>query len=103
MADVLWQRRVDVCSVQETRWKGDAVDFVGAKGRRYRLWWKDDGGTGGVGVMVKELAEKVLEVRRNSVRVIVVVMVIGQLMVRVISGYALQENRRRKGSLIRYV
>ena len=37
--------------------------------------------------MVKEeLAEKVLEVRRKSVRVIVVVMVIGQVTVRVISG-----------------
>jgi hypothetical protein len=28
----------DVCAVQETRWKGEAAKFVGAKGRRYKLW-----------------------------------------------------------------
>ncbi len=95
VADELWRRRVDVCALQETRWKGGAAKFVGAVGRRYKLWWKgDDGGTGGVGVMVKEeLAEKVLEVKRKSVRVIVVVMVVGQVTVRVISGYAPQQNR----------
>ena len=69
--------------------------MVGAEGRRYKLWWKGDNCTGGVGVMVKEeLAEKMLEVRRKSVRVIVVVMVIGKVTVRVISGYALQQNRK---------
>jgi hypothetical protein len=53
------------------------------------LWWKGDDGTGGVGVMVKEeLMNKVVEVRRKSARVIVVVMVIT---VRVISGYAPQQ------------
>ena len=94
VADELWRRRVDVCAVQETRWKGKAAKLVGAKGRRYKLWWKGDGGSGGVGVMMKEeLAEKVLEVRRRSVRVIVVVMVIGRVMIRVISGYAPQQNR----------
>lgn len=94
VADELWRRQVDVCAVQETRWKGEASKFVGAKGRRYKLWWKGDDGTGGVGVMVKEeLADKVLEVRRRSVRVIGVVMVIGKVTVRVISGYAPQRNR----------
>jgi exonuclease III len=64
--DELWRRRVDVCALQETRWKGEAAKFIGAKGRRYKLWWKGDDGTGGVGVMVKEeLADKVLEVRRK--------------------------------------
>jgi exonuclease III len=88
VVDELWRRRVDVCAVQETRWKGEAAKFVGAKGRRYKLWWKGDNGTGGVGVMVKVLMNKVVEVRRKSARVIVVVMVIAKVMVRVISGYA---------------
>jgi hypothetical protein len=90
-----------VCAVQETRWKGEAAKFVGAKGRRYKLWWKGDDGTGGVGVMVKEeLMNKVVEVRRKSAEVrrksagvIVVVMVIAKVMVRVISGYAPQQGR----------
>jgi exonuclease III len=58
------------------------------------LWWKGDDGTGGVGVMVKEeLMNKVVEVRRKSARVIVVVMVIVMVTVGVISGYAPQQGR----------
>jgi hypothetical protein len=72
VVDELCRRRVDVCAVQDTRWKGEAAKFVGAKGRRYKLWWKGDDRTGGVGVMVKEeLMNKVVEVRRKSARVIV--------------------------------
>ena len=94
VADELWNRRVDVCAVEEIRWKGDAAKFIGAQGRRYKLWCKGDDGTGGVGVMMKEyLVENVLEVRRKSARVIVVVMCIEKVMVRVISGYAPQQNR----------
>jgi exonuclease III len=58
------------------------------------LWWKGDDGTGGVGMMVKEeLMNNVVEVRRKSARVIVVVMVIAKVTVRVISGYAPQQGR----------
>ncbi|ESO02778.1 hypothetical protein HELRODRAFT_174195 [Helobdella robusta] len=56
-----------------------------------------DDGTGGVGVMVREeLVEKVLEVRRRSNGVIVVVMVFGKVIVRVISGYAPQQSRKEE-------
>lgn len=55
------------------------------KGRRYKFWWKERDGTGGVGVMFKEeLVEKVYEVRCRSDRVNVVVMVLWKVTVRVI-------------------
>ena len=89
VADQLWKRRVDVCGVHETRWKGESTRFVGARGRRYKFW---GGGEWGVGVMVKEdLVEQVCEVRHR--RVLVVVMVVGKVMVRVISAYAPLKNR----------
>ncbi|ESO12114.1 hypothetical protein HELRODRAFT_158537 [Helobdella robusta] len=88
---------VDVAALQEIRWKGEGTRFVGAKGGRYKLWWKRDDGTGRVGVMVREeLVEKVLEVRRRSNGVIVVVMVFGKVIVRVISGYAPQQSRKEE-------
>ncbi|ESN95636.1 hypothetical protein HELRODRAFT_149394, partial [Helobdella robusta] len=75
VVEELQRRMVDVAALQEIRWKGEGTRFVGAKGGRYKLWWKGDDGTGGVGVMVREeLVEKVLEVRRRSNGVIVVVM-----------------------------
>ncbi|ESO06047.1 hypothetical protein HELRODRAFT_160169 [Helobdella robusta] len=97
VVEELQRRMVDVAALQEVRWKGEGTRFVGAKGGRYKLWWKGDDGTGGVGVMVREeLVEKVLEVRRRSNGVIVVVMVFGKVIVRVISGYAPQQSRKEE-------
>ncbi|ESO01605.1 hypothetical protein HELRODRAFT_174563 [Helobdella robusta] len=97
VVEELQRRMVDVAALQEIRWKGEGTRFVGAKGGRYKLWWKGDDGTGGVGVMVREeLVEKVLEVRRRSNGVIVVVMVFGKVIVRVISGYAPQQSRKEE-------
>ena len=97
IADELWRRKVDVCAVQETRWKGERTRFVGAAGERYKFWWKGDDGSGGVGIMVKEeLVDKVIAVERKSDRVIVVVMSFGKVMVRVISAYAPQQSRKEE-------
>ncbi|ESO00357.1 hypothetical protein HELRODRAFT_175767 [Helobdella robusta] len=97
VVEELQRRKVDVAALQEIRWKVEGTKFVGAKGGRYKLWWKGVDGTGGVGVMVREeLVEKVLEVRRKSNGVIVVVMVFGKVIVRVISGYAPQQSRKEE-------
>ncbi|ESO12365.1 hypothetical protein HELRODRAFT_158875 [Helobdella robusta] len=96
VVEELQRRMVDVAALQEIRWKGEGTRFVGAKGGRYKLWWKGDDGTGGVGVMVREELVKVLEVRRRSNGVIVVVMVFGKVIVRVISGYAPQQSRKEE-------
>jgi exonuclease III len=62
VVDELWLRRVDVCALQETRWRGEGARCMGPKGRRYKLWWKVDDGTGGVGIMVEEeLSDKVMQ------------------------------------------
>ena len=48
------KRRVDVCCMQEVRWKGQRVCFVGTLGGRCKLWWSgNDAGFGGVGILVK--------------------------------------------------
>ena len=48
--------------------------MLGMKGRRYTLWSGKGDGVGGVRVIVKaELCEKVVEVRRESDRVMTVV------------------------------
>ena len=59
---------IDVCCVQEVRWRGQGARMLGMEGRRYKLLWSGKGdGVGGVDVMVKEeLCEKVVEVRMAS-------------------------------------
>ena len=62
LCEELRKRRMDVCCLQEVRWRGQGEQFLGMKGRTYKLWWNSNG-TGGVGVLVKEeLCEKVVEV-----------------------------------------
>ena len=54
---------VDMCCLQEMRWRGHGTCFMGVKERRYKFWWPENNkGTGGVGIMVKEeLCEKVVK------------------------------------------
>ena len=55
------------------------------KGRRYKVWWSGKGdGVGCVGVIVKKLCEKVVAVRRVSDRVMTVVVVFEENVMRLI-------------------
>ena len=48
----LRKRSMDVCCLQNVRWRGQGLQFMGVKGRRYKLWWSGNrDGTGGVGVL----------------------------------------------------
>ena len=73
--------------------RGQGARFLGVKGRRYKLWWSGNS-TGGVGVLEKEeLCEKVVKVRRRSDRVMMVVMVLEEEMLRIICVYGPQSGR----------
>lgn len=95
VCEELRKRRVDVCCLQEVRWRGQGAKCLGAKGRRYKLWWSGNSeGAGGVGVLVKEeLCEKVVEVLRKSDRVMTVVMAFEEEVVRIICVYGPQSGR----------
>ena len=95
VAEELTRRRVDVCCLQETSWKGASADFIGPRGRRFKFWWKGNGGSGGVGIaLVEDLIDSVMEVRKKSDRIMVVVMRYGGKVLRLFSCYAPQVGRR---------
>ena len=53
VCEELRKRKVDVCCMQEVRWKGQGVCFVGTSKRRYRpklFWSENDAEFGGVGI-----------------------------------------------------
>ena len=95
VCEELRKRKVDVCCLQEVRWRGEGARFIGVKGRRYKLWWcGNDDKTGGVGILVKEeLCEKMVEVRRRCDRVMGIGLVFGEEVVRVICAYAPQSGK----------
>ena len=69
--------------------------MLGMKGMTCKLWWSGNGdGVGGLGVMVKvELCEKMVDVRRLSDRVMTLVSVFAEDVVRLTCGYARQSGR----------
>ena len=83
MYEELRKRRIDVCCPQEVRWRRQEVWLMDVKGRRYKLWCS--GNMGGVGI---------LEVRRKSDRVMTVVTVLEEEMVRMKCVYVPQSGRR---------
>ena len=55
VCEKLIKRRVDVCCMQEVKWKGQGACFVGTLGQSNKLWWSgNDAGFGGVGILVKK-------------------------------------------------
>ena len=85
-------RKVDVCCIQETRYRGGKCHTIMSKDTRYKLYWSgNDKGTAGVGVFVaEEWIEKVFVVQRVSDRIILVKLIIGQRVVTFLSVYAPQ-------------
>ena len=81
----LRKRRVDVCYIQEVRWKGQGARFVGTSGRRYKLWWSgNDAGFEGVGILVKEeTSGNVVEVTKKNDRVMTIVLTLDRKVMRI--------------------
>ena len=55
VVDAMVRRGVDMCCVQESRWKGGSARWLGRRGERYKFFWMGtDDGSGGVGMLLAE-------------------------------------------------
>ena len=98
IAEVLERRRVKVCCVQETRWKGYGARVIRkATGEKYKLLWKGCAeGLNGVGVIIaEEIIDKVVKVVRVYDRLMMVNVLVRQCPVNIVSAYAPQVGRVR--------
>ena len=95
ICDELWKRNVDTCCLQEVRWRGCWSRLIGLQGRKYKLWWSgNQEGCGGVEVLIKgELYDKVIDVRRVDDRVMSLVIVLEEEVVRVVWACAPQSGK----------
>ena len=68
IVETLAKRRIHICAVQETRWRGCSTRMITGKHCRYKfLWSGDKSGFGGVGILVAEKwVEKIISVDRTS-------------------------------------
>ena len=98
VANALERRKVKVCCVQETRWKGEGTRILGTKtGGKYKLFWKGCSGVSGVGVIVsEEFIDKVVEITRVSERLMMVTLIVGKCLLNVVAAYAPQTGRSQE-------
>ena len=94
VVETVSHRRVDLCCLQETRWKMEGVKQIVGKDSRYKLFWSgNDNATGGVGVLLaEEWWKKVFEVVHVSDRIILIRMTIGKTVFVFVCVYAPQAN-----------
>ncbi|KAK3548401.1 hypothetical protein QTP70_012644 [Hemibagrus guttatus] len=89
LADMMERRKVDILCVQETRWKGSKARSIGAGFKLF--YYGVDSKRNGVGVVLKkEFVRNVLEVKRESDRVMSLKLETKGVMLNVVSGYAPQ-------------
>ena len=95
VVEMLARRRMDVCCVQETQYKGEGCKMLGCGDEKYKLWWSGEKSKrGGVGIMVKEdLEGHVMEVNRVNSRIMYIKMVVGAQKINIFSLYAPQAGR----------
>ena len=95
IAEMAARRRLDICCVQETRWKGGSARNIGCDDGWYKFFWVGcEDGVAGVGVLVAEKwIDSVVEVRQVSERVMMLRLAIGKSVLNVVSVYAPQVGR----------
>ena len=55
VVETVTRRGIDICCVQETRWRGASARLIEGKNSRCKFFWVgNDKGTGGVGILVAE-------------------------------------------------
>ena len=92
VVETVSRRGIDLCCLQEVRWKGVSARMLAGKDSRYKLVWvgnKD--GTAGVEVLLAEKwIEKVFDIKRVSDRLMLIKIIVGETIVTVLSAYAPQ-------------
>ena len=95
---ILNERRVDICCLQEVRWKGEGAKILRTELAAYKLFWKGGvKGEAGVGIMVeKKWIDKVLKVERVSERCMLLRLLSEGEVVNILSVYVPQVGRDRE-------
>ena len=91
LADMMERRNVDILCLQETKWKGSKARNIG--GGRKLFYNGADGRKNGIAIVVREeLAESVLEVKRESDRLMTMKLEVKRFILNIVSAYAPQIN-----------
>ena len=90
VVETIARKNIDLCCVQEVRWRGASTRFIKGKDSRYKFFWIGNAkGTGGVGILLAEKwVENVHDIKRISDRIMLIKLLIGNTVLNVLSVYA---------------
>ena len=68
VVETVSRRNVDLCGLQEVRWRGASARMIVGKDSRYKVFWiGSENGNGGAGILLaEEWVEKVYDICRIS-------------------------------------
>ena len=92
IVETITRRNVDLCYVQEVRWRGASARYITGKDSRYKFFRVgNDQGTSGIGVLLAEKwVDKVYDIKRVSDRIMLIKLLLGKAVLMVLSVYAPQ-------------
>ena len=92
IVETITRRNVDLCCVQEVRWRGASARHITGKDSRYKFFWVGNNqGTSGVGVLLAEKwVDKVYDIKRVSDRIMLIKLLVGEAVLTVLFVYAPQ-------------
>ena len=84
---------VDMCCLQEVRWRGASARLIQGKDSHYKMFWvRSKVGTGGVAILLAEKwTENVIDVNHVNDRIMFVKLLLGKSIVVLVSVYAPQQ------------
>ena len=92
VVETMSRRDIDLCCMQEVRWRGASARFITGQDDRYKFFWVgNNAGTGGVGILLAEKwIKKVFDVNRVSDRILLFKLLVAETIITVLSVYARQ-------------
>ena len=93
VVEAISRRNIDICCVQEVRWRGESARLIEGKYTIYKLFRVDNyQGSNGVGIFLAEKwIMKVFDIRRVSERILLLKLILGEEILTVI--YVCSSNR----------
>ena len=79
IVETITRRNIDLCCVQEVRWRGASARHITGKYSRYKFFWVGNNQcTSGVGVLLAEKwVDKVYDIKRVSDRIMLIKLLVG--------------------------
>ena len=86
VAEVMSRHKVDICGLQEVRWRDASASLVKGKDSRFKLFWVgNDKDMGGVRILLAEKwVEAIFDVKCVSDRIMLIKLVVGKSIVTVL-------------------